>query len=90
MFDTLPGYGLYCRHVEGIRFDGIDVAWEESDERPAMVFDDVAGLEIELTSILDLDLSVVWDRIQTPQARADGSIPEQDDFRILFGVSLDI
>jgi hypothetical protein len=47
MFGTLPGYGFYCRHVEGIRFDGIDIAWKESDERPAMVFDDVAGLEIE-------------------------------------------
>ena len=50
----------------------------------------VAGLEIELTSIFDLDLSVIWDRIQTPQARADGSIPEQDDFRILLGVSMDL
>jgi hypothetical protein len=49
-----------------------------------------AGLEIELTSVLDLDLSIVWDRIQTPQQRADGSIPEQDDFRVLLGVSVDI
>ena len=50
----------------------------------------VAGLEIELTSVFDLDLSVVWDRIQTPQPRADGSVPLQDDFRILFGVSMDL
>jgi putative salt-induced outer membrane protein YdiY len=49
-----------------------------------------AGLEIELTSILDLDFSIVWDRIQTPQQRADGSTPLQDDFRVLVGVSLDI
>jgi len=49
-----------------------------------------AGLSIELTSVLDLDFSVVWDRIQTPQQEADGTTPEQDDFRILLGVSLDM
>jgi len=49
-----------------------------------------AGLSIELTSALDLDFSVVWDRIQTPQQAADGTTPEQDDFRILLGVSLDL
>lgn len=49
-----------------------------------------AGLSIELTSVLDLDFSVVWDRIQTPQERADGTTPLQDDFRILFGVSVDL
>lgn len=49
-----------------------------------------AGLSIELTSVLDLDFSIVWDRIQTPQQRADASTPLQDDFRVLFGVSIDI
>lgn len=49
-----------------------------------------AGLEIELTSLFDLDFSIVWDRIQNPQQRADGSTPLQDDFRILVGVSVDI
>lgn len=49
-----------------------------------------AGLSIDLTKILDLDLSIVWDRVETPQERADGTTPEQDDFRILLGVSLDI
>jgi len=49
-----------------------------------------AGLSIELTSALDLDFSVVWDRIQTPQQEADGTTPEQDDFRVLLGVSLDL
>jgi hypothetical protein len=48
-----------------------------------------AGVEIELTKILDLDLSVVWDRTANPRTREDGSVPEQDDFRFIAGVSLD-
>jgi hypothetical protein len=47
------------------------------------------GLEIELTSILDFDISAIWDRTQTPQERDDGSVPEQDDFRFTLGLSLD-
>lgn len=48
-----------------------------------------AGIEVELTAILDLDASIVWDRTQTPQERDDGSLPEQDDLRFILGVSLD-
>lgn len=48
-----------------------------------------AGVEIELTDILDLDVSVVWNRTQTPQERDDGTIPEQDDLQFILGVSLD-
>ncbi len=49
-----------------------------------------AGLEIELTDALDLDVSVVWDRIQDPQPRDDGTVPKQDDFRFILGVSVDL
>ena len=50
----------------------------------------IATFEIELTSILDFDISFVWDRTQNPQARADGSVPKQDDFQLLltFGVDM--
>jgi putative salt-induced outer membrane protein YdiY len=47
------------------------------------------GLEIELTDILDLDLSVVWDHIQSPQQRDDGTVPEKNDIRLIAGISLD-
>ena len=50
----------------------------------------IATFEIELTSILDFDISFVWDRTQDPQTRADGSVPKQDDFQLLltFGVDM--
>ena len=46
----------------------------------------VGTLEIELTESLDLDLSVIWDRIEEPQRDADGFLPEQDDWRYVVGL----
>jgi hypothetical protein len=50
----------------------------------------ITALEIELTGWLDFDVSFVWDRIQDPQANADGTVPKQDDYYIIFGLGIDI
>ena len=41
----------------------------------------------DLIGDLDLDVSLVWDRTQKPQTRADGTVPEKDDFRLIFGLA---
>ena len=46
-------------------------------------------LSTDLIGNFDLNVSFVWDRIQDPQARADGSIPEQDDYRLIIGLAYD-
>jgi putative salt-induced outer membrane protein YdiY len=48
-----------------------------------------ATLEVELTSILDLDIDFVWDRIEKPQQDENGQRPESDDFRLTAGLSLE-
>ena len=50
----------------------------------------IATLEIELTSMFDLDLSVVWDHINKPQPDANGFIPKQDDYQFIIGFGIDI
>lgn len=50
----------------------------------------IATLEIELTKILDFDISFVWDRTQDPQVRTDGTVPDRDDFQMLFTLGVDI
>jgi hypothetical protein len=50
----------------------------------------IATFEIELTDILDFDVSFVWDRTQDPQVRGDGSVPKQDDFQMLFTLGVNI
>jgi hypothetical protein len=49
----------------------------------------LTSLEFELTTILDFDITWVWDRIEQPRAGSDGTFPEQDDFRLSFMLGLD-
>jgi hypothetical protein len=49
----------------------------------------VTGFEFELTSLLDFDITIVWDRIQDPRPDSDNVLPEQDDFRLTFGLGFD-
>lgn len=45
-----------------------------------------AALEFELTNRLDLNLSVIWDRIHKPMAEDDGTVPNQDDLYYFCGI----
>lgn len=47
MFGRLPAYGLYCRHVQGLRVRGLDVRPTPSEARPLLVADDVSELEVD-------------------------------------------
>ncbi|HEY5809273.1 MAG TPA: DUF481 domain-containing protein [Povalibacter sp.] len=49
----------------------------------------VGTLELDLTESLDFDVSLVWDRIEEPRAEADGTVPEQDDYRLIFSIGYD-
>lgn len=40
--------------------------------------------------ILDLDLSLTWDRVESPRADADGNVPQRDDFRSTIGIGIDL
>lgn len=47
-------------------------------------------LSSDLSRDLDLDISLVWDRVEEPQPIFDGSVPEKNDFQLIMGVSYDI
>lgn len=49
MFGVLPAYGLYCRHVAGLRFSNIETAFLSTEYRPALLCEDLNDLEV-LTS----------------------------------------
>jgi Pectate lyase superfamily protein len=46
MFDDLPAYGLYCRHVSDLTVDGIELSVDQPDARPAMVLDDASRVAV--------------------------------------------
>jgi hypothetical protein len=47
MFGTLPSYGLFCRHVKGLTLRNVQFRKESDDLRPALMCDDVTGLDID-------------------------------------------
>jgi hypothetical protein len=49
----------------------------------------VNTLEVELTRVLNLDVSLVWDRIQTPRTDVAGETPKRDDLRLTVGIGVD-
>ena len=49
----------------------------------------VTALESELSKVLDLDLSFVWDRTQFPTADEFGNVPKQDDYQIIVALGID-
>ncbi len=62
MFGPLPAYGLYVRHVEGLSLRNVKFRWVKPDERPAMIFDDAVGLDIQGLGVEQATgpLPVVW------------------------------
>jgi len=46
-------------------------------------------LSVELRKYLDLDVSLTWDRVASPEPLEDGTVPEKDDYRLVVGLALD-
>lgn len=46
MFGTLPAWGFYCRHAQGIKFDNVTVRVQDKDYRPALVCDDARDIQL--------------------------------------------
>ncbi len=46
MFGTLPAYGLFIRHAEGVRLDALNVGFVEREDRPPIVCHDVKDLHV--------------------------------------------
>jgi Protein of unknown function, DUF481 len=47
----------------------------------------ITTLETDLIHNLDLDVSLVWDRVQDPQPTADGDLPKKDDYQFILSVA---
>lgn len=63
MFQELPSWGFYVRHVKGLTFENVNLKVREDDFRPALVFDDVSQLElnnVELSSENKAEQVVFW------------------------------
>jgi hypothetical protein len=46
MYGTLPAFGLYLRHARDVVLRNVELTAEQADRRPALLADDVGGLEL--------------------------------------------
>lgn len=49
----------------------------------------LAKVSTEFIGDLDLDVTLIWDYIQTPQAKDDGTVPHQSDYQLVFSLAYD-
>ncbi|MEP7186081.1 MAG: glycosyl hydrolase family 28 protein [Rhodanobacter sp.] len=47
MFGELPAWGLYVRHVDGLKMRNVHLTLQTPDYRPALVADDTRGLAVD-------------------------------------------
>lgn len=66
MFGMLPAYGFFCRHIDRLKLENIDLTYDLPDYRPALYFKDIknsiidnlnASGEIGTESIIHIDNS---------------------------------
>ena len=55
-------------------------------ERSEYNFHAALTVEMELWGDLDLDVSVIWDRVNEPEQLSDGTTPDQNDLRLFVGL----
>ena len=58
---------------------------EEESGRYAHYF--ITTLSTEIIGDLDLDVSLVWERVEKPRPDEIGNVPEKDDYQLIFSVS---
>lgn len=46
IYGTCPAYGLYFRHIDGLKCKNLTIRVQHTDIRPAVVFDDVQNVEV--------------------------------------------
>ena len=47
MFGRLPAYGLYCRHVDGLKLTNVQLQLAGADRRHAVVLEDVTDATLD-------------------------------------------
>jgi hypothetical protein len=47
MFGELPAWAFYVRHAKDIHFKNVKLLLKDDEFRPALVFDDVTGINLE-------------------------------------------
>jgi hypothetical protein len=92
-FRHLPAYGLYCRHVRGLRLDQAWITVEAPDPRPALILDDVGEATVKdlVATASSIGAPVAWlrsardcvlDGVRAPGARTLARLSGEETARV--------
>ena len=76
MFEELPSWGFYVRHVKGIQMHNIKLRLQEDDFRPAFVFDRVSNVRLSGISLPENKKAGQVVLRQTSLQSADNAVKE--------------
>ena len=76
MFEELPSWGFYVRHVKGIQMHNIKLRLQEDDFRPAFVFDRVSDVRLSDISLPENKKAGQVVLRQTSLQSADNAVKE--------------
>jgi hypothetical protein len=84
MFGELPAWALYVRHAEAIKIKNITVKLMADDFRPAFVFDDVKGLDIDHLNIAATAVvpAVIINHVESPLLKNMGDSGNRNMIKI--------
>ena len=76
MFEELPSWGFYVRHVKGIQMHNVKLRLQEDDFRPAFVFDRVSDVRLSDISLPENKKAGQVVLRQTSLQSADNAVKE--------------
>jgi hypothetical protein len=90
-FSLIPGMTLSIDITSDIELD-VDYNSQVGIPDPKRSFhhaNAVLGIDV-LGDLLSLDMAVTWDRTESPKRDAGGNTPNRDDFRMSFGIGVEL
>lgn len=91
-FGTLPAWGFYCRHAEGIQFSNVTLRVRGTDYRPALLCDDVSSVTLDKVQVKSAgaEPTIVLNDVQGATIRNSPAPPGATQFLKTMGTSSDI
>ncbi len=86
--EKLPAYGFYIRHVKNIYLDNIIFTYKNDEKRPALVCNDVEGINISgLSAEADLNAKslILFDNVKVAVISSSRSLTNTERFISLAG-----
>lgn len=92
MFGTLPAWGFYCRHAEGITFSNVTLRVNGQDYRPALLCDDVRNIVLNGFHVLSAGSEpvIVLNDVQGAALRDSAAPPNARCFLKTMGSTQDV